>query len=103
MEEAITVRIDAELEDLIPGFLANRMNDIQLIRTSLSAGDFDDLLRLGHIMKGVGSGYGFPLISELGEAIEQAAARQDAEAIARHASQLSDYLNRITIVYEEQT
>lgn len=103
MDNAIIVRVDADLEDLIPGFLQNRQNDLQQMQAALAAGDFADLHRLGHIMKGVGTGYGFTPISELGEAIERAAARHDAAAITLSATQLEDYLNRITIVYEEQT
>ena len=102
MEDAIIIQVDTDLEDLIPGFLQNRRNDLQLMQAASAAGDFAELRRLGHIMKGVGSGYGFTRITELGAEIEQAAASQEAAAIALLASQLENYLNRLTIVYEEQ-
>jgi hypothetical protein len=50
-------------------------------------------------MRGDGGGYGFDAISTIGEGMEQAAARQDAEAIRRHLSSLVDFLARITVVY----
>jgi hypothetical protein len=50
-------------------------------------------------MKGDGGGYGFDAISMMGDALEQAAAREDRDAIRRHTAELIDFLARVTVVY----
>ncbi len=97
----IFVRIDPDLADLIPGFLENRRKDITAIQKALEQGDHETIRILGHSMKGSGGGYGFDEITELGRALEQAAKSGDGEEIGRKTAELSTYLDRLHIVYEE--
>ncbi|NOT23038.1 MAG: Hpt domain-containing protein [Nitrospiraceae bacterium] len=98
-ENVITVYIDEGLEEIVPGFLANRRRDVQTLETALEQDDFNTIGVIGHRMRGDGGGYGFDAISEIGEGMEQAAARQDKVAIRRHLSKLEDFLARLTVVY----
>ncbi len=98
MGERITVIVDPDIEDLVPGFLANRENDVLRLRALVDASAYADLRLLGHSMKGAGGGYGFDRISEIGAAIEQAALRADAIGILAQASELADYLARVDVV-----
>ena len=98
-ESSITVYIDPGLEEIVPGFLENRRRDVQTVETALGQDDFNTISVIGHRMRGDGGGYGFDAISTIGEGMEQAAARQDKEAIRRHLSSLVDFLARITVVY----
>lgn len=95
MSEKIIVSIDPDLEDLIPGFLENRVRDVASIRTLLETGDFDEIRILGHSMKGAGGGYGFDRITELGDIIESACVAGDSTAIGRANDELEDYLSRV--------
>ena len=95
MSEKIIVNTDPDLEDLIPGFLANRAKDVASIRALLEAGDFGGIRILGHSMKGAGGGYGFDRITELGDTIETAAVAGDAATIAEANDALDDYLSRV--------
>ena len=95
MNEKIIIKIDPDLEDLIPGFLANRARDVTTIRALLASGDFDGIRILGHSMKGAGGGYGFDRITELGGTMETAAAAGDAATIAQANDALDDYLSRV--------
>ena len=97
--DRITVRIDPDLEDIVPAFVANRINDLQTLRTALAKHDLETIRLLSHRMKGDGGGYGFDKISEIGNGMELAAARHDYPAIARHIAQLEDYLARVDVVY----
>ena len=54
VSEKIVVRIDRDLEALIPGFMENREKDIAAILTALDGNDFDAIRSLGHGMKGAG-------------------------------------------------
>lgn len=99
-EGSISVSVDRDLEDLVPGFLENRRKDIREVRASIESEDFDIMRVIGHRMKGSGGGYGFSEISEIGAEIENAANARDAATVARNIDRLSDYLERVTIVYE---
>jgi len=101
MSDRITVEIDRDLEDLIPGFLANRRADVDKIRAALEAGDYEQIRICGHSMKGAGGGYGFDAITAIGAIIEQAAQAADAPAVAAGAEDLADYLERVDVVYTD--
>jgi len=102
--EKFVVRLDPDLKDLIPGFLANKGKDVQTIlsATATKPIDFDALGRLGHRLKGEGGSYGLEAISVYGDRIERAAKRGDVDAIQRYANQLSVYLDSLEIVYEQE-
>ncbi len=100
MDGKISVRIDKDLEDLIPGYLENRRKDIAAIGDALTRGDYDAIRVLGHGMKGSGGGYGFDAITNIGRKIEAAAKAGDAAAIRGGRDELVFYLERIEIVYE---
>ena len=95
----ITVHIDSGLEDIIPGFLENRRRDVQTLETALQHNDLKTIRVIGHRMKGDGGGYGFDAISAIGDGMEQAAAREDRNAIQRYTAELVDFLARVTVVY----
>ena len=95
----VTVYIDPDLEDIVPGFLENRRKDVTTLQAALQAGDFNTVRLLGHRMKGDGGGYGFDTISTIGDALEQAAIRADRPAIERQLVSLADFLANVQVVY----
>lgn len=99
-DEKITVRIDEDLEDLIPGFLENRRADVDKIKTATTESDYLSISRLGHTIKGVGGGYGFDEISSIGEKIEDAAKEENKEKLLDLCEEYINYLNNLEIVYE---
>lgn len=98
--ERIIVQGDPDLEDLIPGFLNNRQEDVRIIAEALQGGDMDRIRIIGHSMKGAGGGYGFDAITDFGAEIEQAAIANDADGISAATDKLVDYLQRVDVVYE---
>ncbi len=99
-EEKIVVHIDADLKELIPGYIEKRYTDIETIRSALQNGEYVIIERLGHGMKGSGGGYGFEKITEIGKTIELAAKDRNAEQIISMLEELKNYLDRLQIVYE---
>lgn len=97
----IKVHIDKLLEDLIPGFLGNRRDDIKKLYEAVQQGDMDSIEFLGHTMKGTGGGYGFQKISELGEALERAAQKKDTSSVLRLTEELEKYLDTVEVVFVE--
>ena len=98
--EKIFIRIDSELEDLIPSYLDNRLKDVKSIISFLDAGDFEEVRVIGHSMKGSGGGYGFDKITEIGARIEVSAREKNDQAIRNLVDELSKYLELIEVVYE---
>ena len=99
-KEKIIAPVDPDLRDLIPGYLKNRQKDITTIKNALKAADFGKIRVLGHSMKGSGGGYGFMQVSKIGAAVEIAAKNKDPDSIKNHLAELSDFLKRVTLVYD---
>lgn len=97
--ERVIVRIDRDLEDIVPTFLANRRKDLHTLRHALTSADFSAIQMLGHRMKGDGGGYGFDRISEIGGAMESAAIQKDHAAAEQHIAHLEDFLARLQVEY----
>jgi len=99
-DNAFTVTVARDLEDLIPGFMQNRRTELDALRAALKGADFEQLRQLGHRMKGVGQSYGFPRISTVGIEIEDAVRSRDQRALEALISAYADYLEKVTIEYE---
>jgi HPt (histidine-containing phosphotransfer) domain-containing protein len=96
----IIIRADRDLEDLIPGYLANRRRDIAEIDSLLASHDYDAIKRLGHSMRGSGGGYGFDEITRLGMLIEQFAKEENSAGIVEQLKVLAGYLDRVEVTYD---
>ena len=98
-DEKILVQVDPDLEDLIPGFLENRIQDVEKLRLELEQNNFVNVTSIGHSIKGVGGGYGFELMSELGAKIEIAGKEESPDAIRENIDQLDNYLKCVEVEY----
>ncbi len=96
----IVVHVDTEIQEIVPGFLENRCEDIASMLQALDRRDYETIRILGHSMKGAGSGYGFDGITDLGQSIEYAAEKENDEDIRKLMIELSTYLYSLDVVYE---
>ncbi len=99
--ERVIVNVDQDLEDIVPGFLENRHKDATQLEAALRENDLKTIRLLGHRMKGDGGGYGFQEISTIGEALEEAAIREDRTVIQRQTAALIDFLARVEVRYQK--
>ncbi len=97
----VTVYVDIDLEELIPIFLNGRQEDIVALKNALAAKDFKELERLGHSLKGVGGGYGFDFITEIGDKIEKSALISDGSHIQSLIDIMETSLDNLEIIYED--
>lgn len=98
--DKITIRVDMDLEEIVPIFIENRHKDIVAITKALEQEDYDTIRILGHSMKGSGGGYGFDTITAIGNAVERAAKKSDKDEIRKQVNELSIYIERVEVVYE---
>ncbi|RPH94117.1 MAG: response regulator [Lysobacterales bacterium] len=99
-KDAIRIRANPTIADLIPEFLENRRSDVTAIQDALDKGDFEIVGRLGHGMRGAGGSWGFQGITDIGAALEQAANHGDAGLSLKWAGELSGYLDRVQVIYD---
>jgi len=95
----IIVEVDSDLADLVPKFLANRQKDLLKIGDAIDRADNSALLIIGHNMKGVGGGYGFDEVTELGKRIEAAAKSGDQAELREQLTQYKEYLANVEVRY----
>jgi HPt (histidine-containing phosphotransfer) domain-containing protein len=81
---------------LRPRYLANRGNDIKAMRAALVRSDFNAIKRIAHDCKGTGTGYGFPEISAIGKALEQAASERDQTEVAARVADMEEIVSLST-------
>ena len=94
------VAVSKGMEDLIPFYLGNRQKDLISLAEAVALGDWQRIRLIGHGMKGSGRGYGFPVISEIGRGLENAASEESSQQIQSGIQHLQQYLGRLEIVYE---
>lgn len=93
------VKIDRDLEDIVPIFMENRREDIKTMREFLQEEDYLKLSRLGHAIKGTGGGYGFDHITEIGLKIEQSSNAKERKGVESAIDELEKYINEVEIEY----
>jgi HPt (histidine-containing phosphotransfer) domain-containing protein len=99
-QHAYEVVVPRDLEDLIPRFLANRQKEVGLLASALLASDFAQLRQLSHRMKGVGTSYGFALITAIGQRIEQFVSTCDVAGLAACVAQYKDFLAKLRVTFK---
>ena len=97
MSEKIIVKVDPELEELIPSYLQNLEKNTANIKAGLAKDDMELCRTLGHNMKGSGGSYGFDFVSAMGKEIEDAARTAKNEEIKNCIEKLEDYLKHIEV------
>ncbi len=95
-----TIHVDAELRDLIPGFLAHKRDEAREALAALAVQDFETVARIAHRLRGEGASYGFDKVSALGRALEDAAKQSDEAVARRLAEELVSYLAHVEVVHE---
>ena len=97
--EQITVVVDPEIKDIVPIFLENRRGDVTAILEALDQSDYEAIRILGHNLQGIGGGYGFNAITEIGQSLNKAAKEKKGEEIRELVGKLSSYLERVNVTY----
>ncbi len=92
-----------EILPLLPKFFANRRNDVHVIRDALARKDLRSIATLAHNMRGTGASYGFPELSALGDALQEAGKRGDGEAIERLVVELEGLLDELEASLAKRT
>ena len=85
------------LTSLASKYLKSSRKKAAKIVAAIGSEDFDAVRTAGHNMKGTGTAYGFPRVTELGGSIERSAVERDASAVRTVVHDLIAYLDQITL------
>lgn len=94
--------IDADLKDLVPGYLSNRRADLQSAIDALRIGDYARLQRLGHNLRGTAASYGFDGITDIGNRLEHAAIDRNDNALRICFHELDIYLRSVKVTFHSR-
>jgi HPt (histidine-containing phosphotransfer) domain-containing protein len=100
MDKNNVVVCDAELDDIIPGYLENKCEECVQLRELAEQGDFVEIRTIAHGMKGSGGCYGFPALSDIGRDMEIAVKAGNLAGVLTQVVVLEAYLGRIEVRYE---
>ena len=92
--ETISLSLTSKLADRAPVFLQNCRQNAIAMQQALERGDLQTVEFLGHGMRGAGGMFGFPQITEIGAALQEAAESADVAGARRWVGELSSYLDR---------
>jgi response regulator RpfG family c-di-GMP phosphodiesterase len=104
--ERTVVHGNPKFAHLVSAYLKSCREKIFAMRSALEQGDFQSLASLGHGIRGGGGMFGFPAITEIGEAIQLAAETGDSSRAHKWVNELSGYLVLVgetpTVLSEER-
>jgi len=98
-EKECIARIDAELEELIPDFMEQAKNDLEVMNKALADRDSESLRRIGHSLKGSALMYSLSHMGNMGMTIEEAAKIEDFKKIEEVLEKLKQHMECIQIEY----
>lgn len=91
----IRVKVDPLLAEIVPKFLERCAQSAPELRDAVRSGDLAAARRIGHVLHGTASSFGFEEMAGIGRKVEQAARDGDSEALARLADALADHVSRV--------
>ena len=89
--------LDTGLQQIVPWYLDNCRKELEVLEAALQRRDFEAVRVGGHNLRGTGAGYGFPELSQIGEAIEAGAMRKADREIGVHIQELGACLDQISL------
>jgi two-component system sensor histidine kinase/response regulator len=96
------VVIDADIRELVPGFLHDKRVAIDDLRSTLDPDNLESARALCHQLKGTAHMYGFVRLSDLVAEAEASVACGDVVALTARLTEVANYLRRVQVRYKEQ-
>ncbi|MBM4257023.1 MAG: response regulator [Deltaproteobacteria bacterium] len=93
------VSISQKIRTIIPQYLQDQRGIATSILVALEQRDYETIEELGHKMRGSGGSFGFDMLTNIGQNLEEAARKKNQEAVRHWHYELSRYLDRVQVVY----
>ncbi len=83
---------DPEFIELIKQYIEYVRTSIPEIREKLHDGEYYDVMKFGHNIKGSGGGYGFMDLSDMGKDLEIAAKDENSSDCEQYLDQIENFI-----------
>ncbi len=93
------VQVEKELEEIMPTFLKNRVNDISTLKAMLTNHDLAGIKKLGHKVSGSSGGYGFNELGRIAKDLELSAENGNLEKVTTLVEDFINYVESIEVEY----
>ncbi|MNF81668.1 Hpt domain protein [compost metagenome] len=93
----VTVWIDEDLFEAVPGFLESRRAPVALLRQTLESGDREFLRQLAHKLKGSFGMYGFKWAAQICRELEDNHRTADLKILALQVDALEQHLAHVNV------
>lgn len=101
MDSKFDVFIDEDLQDIVPGYLTNRNNELIELKKLLESKDLEGVKNIGHKLAGNAGGYGFDELGVFGRTMEDAAVNSDWNIIEECIEKIEHYISNVNVVYKQ--
>jgi HPt (histidine-containing phosphotransfer) domain-containing protein len=93
----IFVEMPEGIEELVPEFLSSQKEAARELTQMLARSDWEGIRRIAHDLKGNGTSFGFPLLTEFGAAMGRSLKEADLSSLSEQIERLADYLDRVEL------
>lgn len=98
--QSYRITLDPLLKDLVPQILSTKKKQLAEIAQALEQKDFPQIQKLGHKLRG---SHGLEKVNTLSLSLEEAAKQTDFSTAKTLVDQLTDYLEKVTIHFKEES
>lgn len=91
------VQEDPSFADILTEFVEQLPQRVRQFEETLEANDLARFSSYAHQLKGAGGGYGFPMLTELGRQMEQAAQDAQLDECRRALDELKSIIARVVV------
>lgn len=95
----IIARVKSEFKNFVPAFLSEVGSDIKFMREALNKDALKSISVLAHKLKGIGGGFGFSAITDIGKSLEASSKTNNRSDVEKWLNKLSHYLERVEVFY----
>ncbi len=92
-----SANVVVEAAPQVMGFLERKRQDVYALTAALERADYHALRAIATRTKGEGTSFGFAAISDIGDALEQAARAHDVAGVHHQVRALAEYLDQVEV------
>ncbi len=93
----IFVEMPEGIEELVPEFLSSQKDATRALAQMLARSDWEGIRRIAHDLKGNGTSFGFPQLTEFGAAMSRSLKEADLSGLSEQIEHLAGYLDRVEL------
>jgi HPt (histidine-containing phosphotransfer) domain-containing protein len=93
----IFIEMPEGIEELVPEFLSSQKEGALALLQMLARSDWEGIRRIAHDLKGNGTSFGFPQLTEFGVAMSLSLKEANLTRLREQVERLSEYLDRVEL------